>query len=99
MKCLPVWREGYRADLPGMALERAATRPCRRLPQPYCVVIRCRRDQLPVWREGYRPDIVGMAVERAATRPCRRYPLLSDLMLEMGSLTSTDYTWQTLMKS
>ena len=57
-----------------MAYERAAARPRRRLPQPYRVVVRGRRDQLAVGREGHRLDIGRMAYERAAARPRRRLP-------------------------
>jgi hypothetical protein len=58
----------------GMALERAAARPRRRIPQPHSAMSGCRRYQLAVWREGYMADVAGMALERAAARPRRRIP-------------------------
>jgi len=57
-----------------MALECAAARPRRCLPQLYGLVVRCRRDQLAVRREGYGVDFLGLALERAAARPRRCLP-------------------------
>jgi hypothetical protein len=65
VKYLTICRELNISNVQGRAYKRAA--PCRRLPQPYCLVPRCRRDQLPVWREGHRRDPVGMALQCAAT--------------------------------
>ena len=57
-----------------MALERAARRSRRGVPEPDRLVARPRRDQLAVRRECDRADITRMALERAARRSRRGVP-------------------------
>ena len=57
-----------------VALERAARRSRRRVPEPDRPVLRCRRHQPAVRRECHGPHRTRVALERAARRSRRRVP-------------------------
>ena len=57
-----------------MALERLQSGARRRVPEPYCAVVRCRRYRLAVRREGYSVNVTRVALERLQGGARRRVP-------------------------